>query len=124
MIRNVAAMLHVPDVAATADWYEARGFPVRARGSDGGAVIWAALTFGDGEVMLSAGGVASDAFRREADLYVGLGEATAVDLLFARLGGSVEIVEPPHDTFYGAREFIIRDCNRFWITFGAPITKL
>jgi hypothetical protein len=25
----------------------------------------------------------------------------------------VEIVEGPHDTFYG-----MRDCNRFWITFG------
>ena len=38
-------------------------------------------------------------------------------------GGSV----PPgfdnlsYDTFYGAHEFIIRDCNRFWITFGQPV---
>jgi len=22
--------------------------------------------------------------------------------------------------FYGMREFIIRDCNGFWITFGQP----
>jgi hypothetical protein len=28
---------------------------------------------------------------------------------------------PSHpDTFYGMREFIIRDLNRFWITFGQP----
>src|ERR1700720_2576724 len=24
----------------------------------------------------------------------------------------------PHDTFYGMREFTIRDLNRFWITFA------
>jgi len=29
-------------------------------------------------------------------------------------------VEGLHDTFYGMREFIIRDLNRFWITFGQP----
>ncbi len=27
----------------------------------------------------------------------------------------------PYDAFYGMREFIIRDCNGFWITFGQPI---
>ena len=31
-------------------------------------------------------------------------------------------MEEPHDTFYGMREFIIRDCNRFWLSFGEPIT--
>ena len=30
----------------------------------------------------------------------------------------MDVVEGPHDTFYGMREFIIRDLNRFWITFG------
>jgi hypothetical protein len=30
----------------------------------------------------------------------------------------VDVVEVPHDTFYGMRELIIRDLNRFWITFG------
>ena len=29
-------------------------------------------------------------------------------------GGRIE----PHDMFYGMRELIIRDINRFWITFG------
>lgn len=43
-----------------------------------------------------------------------------VDALFARLAGRVEVVEALHDTAYGVREFIIRDCNRFWLTFGEP----
>jgi hypothetical protein len=32
----------------------------------------------------------------------------------------VEVVDGRHDTFYGNREFIIRDLNRFWVTFGEP----
>jgi len=30
-------------------------------------------------------------------------------------------VEDPHDTFYRMREFIIRDFNGFWITFGQSV---
>jgi len=41
-----------------------------------------------------------------------------VDSLRKLLDGKISIVEDLHDTFYGMREFIIRDCNGFWITFG------
>ena len=41
---------------------------------------------------------------------------------FQRLQDRVEVVEPPHGTEYGMREFIFRDCNRFWITFGQPFS--
>ncbi len=37
--------------------------------------------------------------------------------------GRVEVVEKPHDTFYGMREVIIQDVNRFWITFGEEMAK-
>ena len=32
----------------------------------------------------------------------------------------IDVVEDPHDAFYGMREFIIRDLNGFWMTFGQP----
>jgi hypothetical protein len=57
MARRVVPMLHVPDVDATADWYASIGFGIRDRGSDGDEAVWAALTFGDSEVMLSIGGL-------------------------------------------------------------------
>ena len=53
--------------------------------------------------------------RREVDLYVYTDD---VDEVYERLKDRVEVVERPHNTFYGAREVIIRDLNRFWITFG------
>lgn len=49
------------------------------------------------------------------DLYV---YTDNVDELYERLKDNVDVIEKPHDTFYGMHELIIRDLNRFWITFG------
>ena len=118
MAEKVVPMFHVPDVRATADWYESIGFTVLARyGDDGDGNSFAMLSFGSGEVMFSSGGQSSTRHRREVDLYVYVDD---VDDLYARLTDRVEIVEGLHDAFYGMREFIIRDLNRFWITFGQP----
>lgn len=115
MSRRAVPMLHVPDIEAAARWYERIGFEVVDLGSDGHEVIFGLIRFGGSEVMLNGGGRASDAERREVDLYLYVED---VDALFAEVRGWAEVVEPPHDTFYGMREFIIRDLNRFWITFG------
>lgn len=119
MLQRAVPMLHVADVEATCDWYASIGFTVRNKGRDGGQVVWALLALGSSELMLSAGGESSAAHRREADLYV---YADDVETVYGHLAGRVEVVEAPHDTFYGMREFIIRDCNRFWITFGQPLS--
>jgi uncharacterized glyoxalase superfamily protein PhnB len=67
--------------------------------------------------MLDAGGKSSGEPRREVDLCI---TTDNTDELCRRMKEQVEIVEDIHDTFYGMREFIIRDCNGFWITFGQP----
>jgi uncharacterized glyoxalase superfamily protein PhnB len=113
-------MFHVPDVEATARWYEAIGFTIRDLGRDCDDVVWGSLTFGESEIMLSTGGRPSDAHRREVDLYLTVED---VEAAFGRVNGKAEIVEPLHETFYCMREFIIRDCNRFWITFGQPLKR-
>ncbi len=115
MARDVVPMVHVADVRATADWYVGIGFSVLATHPDTGDLDWAMLGYGDGRLMLNVGGAPSDAWRREVDLYVYVEDVRA---LADRLRGRAEIVEDVHDTEYGMRELIIRDCNRFWITFG------
>ena len=109
-------MLHVPDVRATAEWYASIGFQLQRANEPEGKMDWAALSFGSTEIMLSEGGHPSSSYRREVDLYV---QTADVEAVYRRLK-DVEVVEALHDTFYGMREFIIRDCNRFWITFGQP----
>ena len=119
MTEKVVPMIHVPDARATVDWYKAIGFKVIQTYDDGGdGLSFAILSFGNSEVMFNSGGQPSTQHRREVDLYV---ETENVDDLFGRFKERVEVVEGLHDTFYGMREFIIRDLNRFWITFGQVI---
>lgn len=120
MPERIIPMIHVPDVAATANWYASIGFTIvdTVRECDEGEVNWALLRLGESAIMLNAGGKQSNATRREFDLYIHTDE---IDAVRRRLHEKVEIVEDIHETFYGMREFIIRDCNRFWITLGQPI---
>jgi uncharacterized glyoxalase superfamily protein PhnB len=118
MPQMIVPMIHVPDVRATADWYVSIGFKVLRTNEEDGEMNWALLSLVDSEIMLNIGGKPSAANRREFDLYV---QSENIDPLFQSLRERAEIVEEPHDTFYGMREFIIRDINRFWITFGQPV---
>jgi len=112
-------MLHVPDVDATADWYASIGFTILTKADDGDETTWASLAFGETRVMLSVGGTAGTGKRRDADLYLTVDD---VEERYQDLRARVEVIEPIYDAFYGMREFIIRDINGFWITFGQPIT--
>ena len=118
MPQRVVPMIHVPDVRATVDWYQGIGFTVIDTYGDGGeGISFAILSFGSSEVMFNSGGQPGTHDRREVDLYV---YTDNVDDLYRRLKDRVEVVEGPHDTFYGMREFIFRDLNRFWLTFAQP----
>lgn len=116
MLRAATPMIHVPDVRATAAWYEGIGFTVLetfGNGADG--LSFAILSVGDTRVMFNQGGRTTPDDRREVDLYV---DVTNVDALFAKLKDRVDVIQSLQDTDYGMREFIIRDPNGFWITFG------
>jgi uncharacterized glyoxalase superfamily protein PhnB len=119
MPKRVVPMIHVPNVRATVEWYKLLGFEVRDTYDDGGdGLSFAVMSFGDARVMFNSGGRPSDQRRREVDLYV---YCDNVDALFESLKDRVEVLETPHDKFYGMREFIIRDLNRFWVTFGQQL---
>jgi uncharacterized glyoxalase superfamily protein PhnB len=120
MFQILVPMIHVPDVRATVEWYKSIGCEVIGTNEDDGELNWAKLGLGNSELMFNAGGKASTEQRREVDLYI---TAENIDGIFQRLRDHVEIVEEPHDTFYGMREFILRDCNRFWITFGQQMKQ-
>lgn len=48
-------------------------------------------------------------------------EFGTVDDLHGRLKNRFSLIQAPSNTFYGMREFILRNLNGFWITFGQPI---
>jgi catechol 2,3-dioxygenase-like lactoylglutathione lyase family enzyme len=115
-LRAATPMIHVSDLRATAAWYETIGFTlVETYGDGGDGLSFAILSAGSTRLMLNQGGRPSTAERREVDLYV---DTEHVDQLFASLRDRVPVVAELDDTDYGMREFIIRDPNGFWITFG------
>jgi uncharacterized glyoxalase superfamily protein PhnB len=113
-------MIHVPDVSKATQWYGALGFTLERTSEHDGVTDWALMSFGAGRIMFNAGGNTSVAERREVDLYVDVDD---VDGVYARLKGSCDVRKGLHDTFYDTREFIVRDPNGFWVTFGAPATR-
>ncbi len=117
MPKSVVPMIHVPDVRATVDWYQNIGFDVVQTYDNGtpDGLSFAIMSFGGSRVMFNQGGETSTKRRREVDLYANVDE---VDELYSRLKDRVDVIEGPHDMFYGMREIIIRDLNGFWITFG------
>jgi uncharacterized glyoxalase superfamily protein PhnB len=116
MSDRVVPMIHVPDVRATVNWYVNLGFTIKNTYDDGGdGLSFAILSFGTSEVMFNCDGNTSNARRREVDLYIYTDD---VDAVYERLQAQVDIIEGPHDTFYGMREVILRDLNGFWVTFG------
>ena len=117
---TLTPMLQVPDIRATIAWYVSVGFSLIETAEEEGELTWALLGYGEGRVMFNGGGHASDAPRRDADLYL---QVEDVDALFNALPRSVVVFESPHDTFYGMREFILRDNNGFWLTFGEPVRR-
>lgn len=121
MAMKVIPMIHVPDVRAAVAWYESIGFRVNRTHEDDGEMSWASLSFGETELMFNEGGSPSSAHRREVDLYA---EVEDIDAVYRKLSGRVEVVVDLYDAIYGMREFIIRDLNRFWITFGQPLADV
>jgi Domain of unknown function (DUF3471) len=115
--KRVTPMIHVPDVRATVEWYLSIGFEVVATYGDGTGenFSFAIMSFGTTKVMFNTDGEPSDKHRREVDLYV---YTDNVDELYETLKDRVDVIDEPCDRFYGMRELIIRDLNRFWITFG------
>jgi uncharacterized glyoxalase superfamily protein PhnB len=120
MAQTVIPMMHVPDVAATIEWYTSIGFQLVRQNEDDGELNWAMLSLGNSLVMFDSGGKASSELRREVDFYIATDDA---DDLYRQQKDRVQVVEELHDTFYGMREFIVRDNNGFWITFGQPSKK-
>lgn len=120
-LQDVTPMINVPDVRATVAWYEAIGFTVLGSHDDpDDGMTFALLAYGNSQIMLSAGGRASAEHRRDVDLYI---RTADVDGLHLRLKDRVEVCVALNDAFYGSREFIVRDPNGFWITFGQPIAS-
>lgn len=120
-LQEVTPMIHVRDVRATVAWYESIGFAVLDTNEDGEeGMNFAILSYGNSQIMLNAGGRLTSEGRRDIDLYVRTDDVAA---LHDRLKNHVQVCAGLRETLYGTREFIVRDPNGFWLTFGQDLCR-
>jgi ankyrin repeat protein len=121
-------MIQVPDIARALDWYVSIGFRELARNEDNGVVNFGMVSFGKAELMLNLDGksgphdVSLWFYTDQVDnLYQLLKsrkfEAAQADGHAPSQTEEIEFVEEINDTFYGAREFGIRDPNGYNLYF-------
>jgi ankyrin repeat protein len=135
-IGKLTPMLGVPDMEATVAWYQAIGFELAGSHGEEGRMDWAAVRFGDAEIMFVPSG---EPKRKETlglslwittnrldDLY-SLLKQRQLERSRASLAGEpadapeVRFTADLYTAFYGQREFGIRDPNGLEIMFAQPV---
>ena len=131
-VKRSAPMFSVLDMRATIRWYESIGFVVADQYEDGGELVFARLSFGNGEFTLSPGGTVgprdvslwffTDNVR---ELYERLKQRQLTMAHAALSGGpggerGVRFAEDLYEPFYGGRQFSIRDNNDLSLIFWQP----
>jgi ankyrin repeat protein len=131
-IRKSAPMFRVPDMRATLRWYESIGFAVEDRYEEGGDLMFARLSFGQGEFTLSPGATVGPRdvslwffTDRVQELYELLKErqlrmAQAALTSDSSKEPEVRFEEDIYEPFYGGRQFSIRDNNDLSLIFWQP----
>ena len=137
-VGRLSVMLAVPDMRATVDWYRAIGFELTGMHEEDGRLDFAAVQFGDAEIMFSPSG---DPWRAESsrvsiwirtsrldDLYASLKRRQLERARTVLAGGTPDLPEVRFTTdlytaFYGQREFCILDPNGVDINFHQPLPE-
>ncbi len=130
-VKKISPMFSVRDMRTTVRWYQSIGFTLQDEYEDCGELVFARLTFGNGEFTLGPGGnpgprdvtlwFFSD---RVQDLYEVL---KGRQLRVARHASNdaaaefeVQFEEDLYSPFYGGRQFSIRDNNGLTLIFWQP----
>lgn len=127
-LETITPNLMVDNVLATINYYHGvLGFKkINSVPEEGEELDWALMKKDDVEIMFqSEESLKKDIpeMRHEkpgggCTLFIKMKE---VQPFYERLYGDVDIVVEIKDTFYGMREFTIRDINGYYLTFAEPI---
>jgi len=130
-VKKTLPMFSVRDARATVRWYESIGFTVDDRYEEGGELLFAKSSFGNGEFSLGPGGTPGPRdvtlwffTDRVQELYQLLKEqqfrAAQTALSGSREEPEVGFEEDLYEPFYGGRQFSIRDNNGLTLIFWQP----
>ena len=109
---------------STAFYREVLGFEMIMNVPEKPPYDWAMMKNGSVAVMFQTRASLSEELPEFKEKQLGGGGLTfyikvyGLDALCERIGQRADIVKQPYDTFYGMREFAIRDCNGYLLVFA------
>lgn len=127
MLKSLTPNLMVHDVNQTLAYYKKNfGAEVRNTVPEEGTLTWAMIKIDDVMLMFQS----TQSLEEDISILQGLKpgggltffvQMTGVQALHDRIKDDVEIVDAMRETFYGMKEFTIRDLNGYFLTFAEPI---
>lgn len=127
ILKKLTPNLMVKDVNRSIEFYtQVLGFELNQTVPETGQFEWASMQCGDVEVMFQLESSLVEEIPALKDVDIG-GSLTfyiqmeGIDELYNRVKGSATVVQDKHTTFYGMREFAIRDCNGYLLAFAEPV---
>ena len=130
-VKKIAPMFAERDMRATVRWYESIGFTLDDEYEDSGELVFARLTFGNGEFTLGPGGSPgprdvklwffTDRVQELYEVIKGR-QLRAAGRASSGAAGEFEIrfEEDLYTPFYGGRQFSVRDINGLALIFWQP----
>lgn len=123
-MRNLTPDLMVINVNKTVEFYrDILGFEVARTAPETGTFQWALIKNGDIEIMLQS----RESLEKELPLFTGMKiggsfmlyiDVTDIKMLYEKVKGKMTIAKDLHETFYGTREFAIKDINGYVLVFA------
>jgi uncharacterized glyoxalase superfamily protein PhnB len=124
ILKRLTPNLMVKDVNRTIAFYrELLRFELNQTVPETGPFEWASLKCGEVEIMFQAESSLAHDIPALKGMDIG-GSLTfyiqmaGIEELYDRVKDSVTIVQDMHTTFYGMREFTLRDCNGYLLAFA------
>ena len=134
-VRKGTPMIYVPDLARALDWYKSIGFREVNRYADDGVVNFGMLSLGKAELMVVMNGKSGPQTvslwfdTKRVDDFYNLLKSRQLEAAHAAITQrenapeGIEFEEDINNTFYGARQFGIRDLNGYVLYFIGPAPK-
>lgn len=114
---KLSPMLYTEDIQQTLDFYtKVLGFKLDSMWPEE-KPVWCSLDHGDVHVMFYSDENGKQAAEMTGHLYIYTEDIRA---LHKKISDKVEVLWGPEVYHYGMREFAIKDCNGYTLTFGEP----
>ena len=122
-MESLSPNMYVNDVKDTMDFYRKLGFNSIMTVPEGAEEpVWAMMQNGNVTIMFESikniDGQLPEISRQTGGALLLYIKVEDVNALFESVKDQVNVLKEPHNTFYGATEFMIQDCNGFVLTFA------